>query len=171
MRVKNNVYINLRTDFNSAVKRIYVNFSRIIDTQRDSSFMAKLPIKLHETSIRSCIEYPYPSGFFFFFLFFFCLRGKWFSRFYDVSGMTRKWIARKGTLVTRTYAGLFRNQSATLTFTLVGRRFHFQTLAYISRVNFFDLSVCRFSSFCHNLNGKNCQFLRIDNLYSLSYQK
>ena len=32
MRVKNNVYINLRTDFNSAVKRIYVNFSRIIDT-------------------------------------------------------------------------------------------------------------------------------------------
>ena len=71
MRVKNNVYINLRTDFNSAVKRIYVNFSRIIDTQRDSSFMAKLSIKLHETSIRSCIEYPYPSGFFFLFSFFF----------------------------------------------------------------------------------------------------
>ena len=76
MRIKNNVYINLRTDFNSAVKRIYVNFSRIIDTQRDSSFMAKLPIKLHETSIRSCIEYPYPSGFFFLFSFFFLFTRK-----------------------------------------------------------------------------------------------
>lgn len=81
--------------------------------------------------------------------------------------MTRKWIARKGTLVTRTYAELFRNQSATLTFTLVRRRFHFQTLAYISRVNFFDLSVYRFSSFCHDLNGKNCKFLRIDTFYRI----
>lgn len=68
----------------------------------------------HETCIRSCKGYPYPAGFFSF-------TRKVVFPFYGVPETMQKWNTRKGTLVTRTYAELFRNQSATLTLT-PGRR-------------------------------------------------
>lgn len=74
-------------------------------------------------------------------LVFFSFTRKVVFPFYGVPETTQKWNTRKGTLVTRTYAELFRNQSATLTLAPARRRA--ASISKLSRLfrDFFNLRV------------------------------